>query len=207
MADKTKEYEVLRSEILEYWKIQENLIYASIIVVGAAFLGFDKVIEASQKAPTIPVAWLVFSILHVLVYVIATRLWMNYHRIFRIGAYIRVFHDGLGNSGNSKTDGRWHHVWREIDQDRQKYGIQYNVGAFAPKTDAFTLGAILAIGAIACFFADQGVSSWILIAANVFFGLYTVLRLVQLAMANSDAKVYAEAFKMYFHDLNNGPSE
>lgn len=210
MANKDKEYEVLRSEILEYWKIQENLSYASIIVVGAAFLGFDKVVEASQKAAAIPVMWLVLSILHVLVYVIATRLWMNYHRIFRIGAYIRIFHDQTAPSAHSMTEGAWHRIWREIDSDRPKYKIKYDIGSFAPKTDAVTLGAILVIGGTACFFADPeflvGTTKHVFLGANALFGAYTGLRLSQLAQVNREARIYSEAFQRYANEHGTSPT-
>lgn len=204
MANKTNEYESLRHEMIEYWKIQENLSYASIIIVGTAFLGFDKIIDAAQKSPNIPVAWLVFSILHLLIYVISTRLWMNYHRIFRIGAYIRIFHDDKAKGGNSENNASWHHIWRDMSSKRRDYNIKYDIGSFAPKVDAITLFAILVIGFFTAYFTDPSIlgnqAKLFFAIANGAFGCFTLSRMYKLTNVSQEASVYSEAFLKRFEE-------
>lgn len=156
MANKQAEYATLRTEILDYWKQQEQLLYATVVVIGATLLGVEKLMpEVKPEAFVFPVALLMATILHFLLYLILQRSISNYERIFRIGAYLRVFHDREGDV-NYMEEGAWHHVWRDITiHDRFKDRIP-NIAMRHTLTDARMIKTVLLAALWGAFFLELG---------------------------------------------------
>ncbi len=102
-----KEYETLRTELLQLYSEQSRLAFFSTISGLAVLFGLFKVGIPMGAGVVI---WVMILI------AITWKLTSNYHRIYRIGSYLRVIHEQKGDRDYSPKidEPAWHYRTRKI---------------------------------------------------------------------------------------------
>lgn len=150
------EYETLRQEILQLYREQTQLAFASALpLAGGLFL---KQYPPDQKL-------LVLAAGLVLLSGLAFKLRANYYRIFCIGTYLSIIHERKGKALEDFHPGPchpgWHTRWRKIDTApvlEDNASIQSMLARTSLQADATFLSAI-AITFVLMTAGDQVLSS------------------------------------------------
>ncbi len=140
MANKDSEYASLRTEVLDYWKAQEQLLFATaVLMLGSLAVAGEKFSDSNKsEIGGFPSMLLIASVVHFFLQLILARSIANYDRIFRIGAYLRVFHDNDGvlpEGATLQSEGMWHAVWRQVSDKGVTARASKNVSTLARYVD------------------------------------------------------------------------
>jgi len=140
-----EEYETLRTEILQIYG-EQSRVFAVVVVALIAF-------SISKAAGSITIN---LPAILILLFGVQLRMWANYRRIFRIGAYIVVVHERKGMLRESfaveLTDlsiPAWHHRWRWFANKKGKYS--FLVGNEGPTVDGLFICCVAVIGWVVAF--------------------------------------------------------
>ena len=187
-----KEYDTLRSEILQIYGEQSRLVFVS----GVAVVG---IILAKLIGTSIPL-FLLPSVLFIVLTGLGVKSWANYHRIFRIGTYLAVVHERRGALIKyfipSAEQPAWHNRWREISTKI------WWVGSEGPFADAVFLAFLAIAGGFFIFALPKAEKitdalPWFQqheLTINIVLGAILAVVLVALALSKQMAKFYGDRF-------------
>ena len=135
------EYKTLRDEILQLYREQAQLAFASSLpLLGSLLIKGPS--EVGNK-------WLLLSSALLLLGGISWKIRANYYKIFCIGSYLAVVHERAGKAPEDFSPGPmkagWHTRWRKIDNEPVRYPeLKGQLGRASARADATFVGSVAA---------------------------------------------------------------
>jgi hypothetical protein len=182
------EYDTLRAEILDIYREQTRLVFATAIT--GAFVLYAKQLES------IPEGFILPAILTIILG-IGIKSIANYHRLFRIGGYLSLVHEKFRQNRSVPTprEGAWHTTWSKL-RDTKNFRL---VGMESAIAEAVFLCLVAVLAWAVSIGTHHDWANPVSLCLSIVLSVVLAEVLRRLLMVLKKRKIYADAFEEYIY--------